>query len=108
MYILYMYCTFDSCELTLYMYIHFREDKIRGIIFEMIFRTGLSMYETDGPYGGRSCASTTHDHHFGEADSVYWQTRLQSELYVDLRKLNVFINQPDNYFYWGGSKSGMG
>ena len=86
----------------------YRVDKIRGIIFEIINRTGLSMFETDGPYGGGACASKTHDHHTGEADSIYWQTRLQGELYADLRRMNVFINQPDNYFYWGGSKTGMG
>lgn len=74
----------------------------------MINRTGLSMFETDGPYGGGACASKTHDYHSGEADSIYWQTRLQGELYADLRRSNVFINQPDNYFYWGGSKTGMG
>ena len=86
----------------------FRADKIRDNLFEMIVKTGLSMFETDGPYGGRECAAETHDHHIGTQDSVYWQNRLQAELYSDLRRMNVFINQPDNYFYWGGSKSGMG
>jgi hypothetical protein len=40
---------------------------------------GLSAVETDGPYGGESCASTSHSHHTGNADSVYWQNRLQSD-----------------------------
>jgi hypothetical protein len=35
------------------------------------------MLETDGPYGGGSCASTNHSHHHGLEDSVYRQTQLQ-------------------------------
>ena len=66
------------------------------------------MVETDGPYGGSICAATNHTHHSSVSDSVYWQTRLQAQLYSDLRAQNVFINQPDNYFYWGGSKTAMG
>jgi hypothetical protein len=42
-------------------------------------------------------------------DSIYRQTELQATFYADLRRQNnVFINQPDNYFFQGGSKSGMG
>ena len=91
----------------LYLHVH-RYDKIHDIIFEFINKTGLSMLETDGPYGGAVCASLNHTHHNSTSDSVYWQTRLQAELYSDLRGMNVFINQPDNYFYWGASKSAMG
>lgn len=54
-----------------------RYDKINGIITNFINQTGLSMVETDGPYGGETCASTTHDHHASNDDSIYWQTRLQ-------------------------------
>jgi len=61
-----------------------------------------------GPYGGNSCASEAHEHHIGYQDSVYWQTRLQGEFYTQLRAKNVFINQPDNYFFQGGQKTGMG
>ena len=70
--------------------------------------TGLSMVETDGPYGGYSCSSTSHRHHRGLEDSVYQQDRLQGELYRRLRNRGVYINQPDTYFLQGGSKSGMG
>ena len=66
------------------------------------------MVETDGPYGGETCASTSHDHHIGNDDSIYWQSRLQGELYKTLKDSNVFINQPDNFFYQGGNKVGMG
>ena len=66
------------------------------------------MLETDGPYGGSPCASETHTHHTDNLDSIFWQTKLQGKLYSDLRELNVFINQPDNYFYQGGNKAAMG
>ena len=77
-------------------------------MFDLINQTGLSMVETDGPYGGQSCASDIHIHHAGYSDSIYWQNHLQGQFYSDLRQHNVFINQPDNYFFHGGSKTGMG
>ena len=89
-------------------FVHCRYDKIRQIIFNFVDKTGLTNFETDGPYGGGACASKNHSHHIDAEDSVYWQTRLQAQLYADLRAKNVYIHQPDNYFYWGGSKTGMG
>lgn len=56
------------------------------------------MLETDGPYGGGACASTHHAHHRGVEDSVYMQSRKQAELYTEMRRLNVYVNQPDDYF----------
>ena len=85
-----------------------RYDKIHGIVFDFINQTGLSMIETDGPYGGQTCASVTHTHHQGYSDSVFQQNRLQMQFYTGLKTLNVFINQPDNYFFQGGNKVGMG
>ena len=70
--------------------------------------TGLSMVETDGPYGGYSCSSTSHQHHRGEGDSVFQQDRLQGEFYRMLRNRKVYVNQPDTYFLQGGNKAGMG
>ena len=85
-----------------------RYDLLHQSVFNFINKTGLSMVETDGPYGGQTCASDTHTHHTGYSDSVFWQNRLQSQFFADLRQLNVFINQPDDYFFHGGSKTGMG
>ena len=85
-----------------------RYDLLHQSVFNFINKTGLSMVETDGPYGGQTCASDTHTHHTGYLDSVFWQNRLQSQFFADLRQLNVFINQPDDYFFHGGSKTGMG
>lgn len=47
--------------------------------------TGLSMIETDGPYGGYSCSNSSHIHHHGEGDSVYMQVRGQGNFYRELR-----------------------
>lgn len=82
--------------------------KLSQLVFNFINDTGLSGIETDGPYGGSECASTTHDHHTGLLDSVYQQTKAQGEFYSKLREMNVYIHQPDNFFYQGGSKTGMG
>ena len=76
-------------------------------VVNFIDYTGLSMVETDGPYPGYSCSSTKHSHHRNVDDSVYWQLKLQSEFYRVLREKEVYINQPDNYFYQGGSRTGL-
>ena len=85
-----------------------RYDHLKELVVNFINATGLSMLETDGPYGGGSCNAHDHPHHHGLEDSIYRQTQLQGQFYADLRAQNVFINQPDNYFFQGGSKSGMG
>lgn len=77
-------------------------------VLNFMDRTGLSMVETDGPYPGYKCSSTNHSHHQGVDDSQYWQLKLQSEFYKILREKEIYINQPDNYFYQGGSKTAMG
>ena len=66
------------------------------------------MIETDGPYGGYSCQSKNHSHHRDEYDSIYWQNEIQKNFYMKMRELEVYVNQPDNYFYSGGSRSAMG
>ena len=86
----------------------FRYDYIHDIIFNFINETGLSMVETDGPYGGQTCYAKNHTHHVNYNDSIFQQNRLQMEFYQELKLRNVFINQPDNYFFQGGNKIGMG
>jgi hypothetical protein len=84
-------------------------DKFHKMINNFINKTGLTMLETDGPYGGESCASTSHRHHFGVDDSIYWQNKLQVEFYLEMKKLNIFLNVPDYYyFYKGANRVGMG
>ena len=76
-------------------------DYLRDIVINFVNVTGLSMLETDGPYGGESCYSHNHSHHRDVGDSVYQQTRLQSEFYKKMRELGVYVNQPDDYFFQG-------
>lgn len=80
-------------------------DKLNSYAYGFIIQTGLSMLETDGPYGGGSCHSTNHSKHIGFSDSVYQQTQVQAQWYAGLRARNVFINQPDDYFFQGGQVS---
>ena len=70
-------------------------DELLNKTLHFLESTGLSMLETDGPYGGYSCSSTSHQHHSGQGDSVYQQDRLQGQFYRDLRNRGIYINQPD-------------
>ena len=79
-------------------------DYLDPLIEQKITVTGLSMIETDGPYGGGLCNGHNHTHHKGLLDSQYWQMRLQSEQYHKMRRLGVFVNAPDRYFQQGANK----
>lgn len=83
-------------------------DKLKGFVSTFIDDAGLSMLETDGPYGGGDCASHNHTYHLEESDSVYHQTQVQASWYAGLRAKNVYINQPDSYFFQGGQRTGLG
>ena len=82
-------------------------DQLLNKVLTFANKTGLSMVETDGPYGGYPCASKSHSHHEGYDDSIYKQQKLQGKFYNILRSKSVYINQPDYFFYQGGSKTGM-
>jgi len=81
-------------------------DYLLDRVLNFVNYTGLSMVETDGPYPGYACSSTNHSHHAGSSDSVYWQLELQSQFYKILREKEIYINQPDDYYYQGGNKAG--
>ena len=83
-------------------------DKLNDFAYGFINETGLSMLETDGPYGGGACASANHSHHLQLSDSVYQQNMQQASWYSGLRARNVYINQPDSYFFQGGQRTGLG
>lgn len=83
-------------------------DQLTHLATRFIAATGLAAVETDGPYPGYVCSSTNHSHHTGLVDSVYQQTRYQGKLFRTLRALNVYIHQPDAYYFQGGAKSTMG
>ena len=60
--------------------------------------TGVSVYETDGPYAGYSCSNASHEHHRGAANSVQAQSRMMAATYTALRNAGVHINAPDSWF----------
>ena len=70
--------------------------------------TGMDIIETDGPYHGDVCASTTHEHHDGLADSQLRQWEACVHFYHECRKRGIYINSPDQYYLNGSNKCGMG
>lgn len=82
-------------------------DYLLETFMSFMLKTGLSMVETDGPYGGYQCGCKNHSGHRDANDSVYWQTVNQGAFFTTLHELGAYINQPDNFFYQGGSETGQ-
>ncbi len=70
--------------------------------------TGMDVIETDGPYHGYECASTTHKYHRGRDDSRWVQWRRQALFYRECRERGIYINSPEWYFFQGSNKYPMG
>jgi hypothetical protein len=83
-------------------------DRLTGLVYDFANETGMSMFELDGPYGGGSCASTNHSHHDGAGDADFRNAQRQGMMFADLRSRGIYINQPDNYFFQGGQRTGIG
>ncbi|HNT89879.1 MAG TPA: hypothetical protein PKL84_18595, partial [Candidatus Hydrogenedentes bacterium] len=77
-------------------------------VLRFIDATGLNVIETDGPYHGDVCASTTHAHHRGLEDSQVAQWRACVRFYHELRKRGVYIHTPDWYYLNGSNRCAMG
>ena len=76
-------------------------------VLHFINVTGISMIETDGPYGGTPCGSVDHDH-YGAKDSVQKQWENQVDFYATMRQHGVFVNAPDDYTFVGGANKDCG
>eukprot|EP01084_Bolivina_argentea_P123109 218183_1 len=76
--------------------------------FDDYINIGMKNIITDGPYGGQACYSTKHTFHYDSGDSIFRQEYLQNEFFINIKNKGVYIHQPDNYYYFGGSKSAMG
>ena len=83
-------------------------DFLTDAVLRFVDRTGFAAIETDGPYGGQPCASTSHAYHEGVGDSTFRQNVLQARFFSQLKAKGLYIHQPDSYFYHGASKTGMG
>ncbi|AMQ01483.1 alpha-galactosidase [Pedobacter cryoconitis] len=79
-------------------------DKIKAFIK----KTGLDIFENDGPYPGDVCASTKHPGHMGLEDSQWAQIELQKGLYRWCNENGVYVNAPDWYFLDGTHKIALG
>jgi len=83
-------------------------EELFGKMMNFIEKANISMVETDGPYAGSTCHSTIHYHHLNYEDSVYKQAMLQEKMYYEFRKRNIYINAPDEYYYSGANRQGLG
>jgi hypothetical protein len=77
-------------------------------IKNFILQTNFDMIETDGPYEGARCASTTHSHHLGEADSAWTQYERNMDFYAWCKARGMYIHAPDPFYMRGINKDGMG
>jgi hypothetical protein len=77
-------------------------------ILNLLDNTGFDVIETDGPYHGDVCASTTHRYHDGLADSELRQWEACVRFYHACRDRGIFIDSPDWYYLTGSNKCGMG
>lgn len=71
-------------------------------------KTGMMCFEHDGSYPGDFCASTSHAHHKGLADSQQAQFQKITELYHWMSENGIYMNVPDFYFLNGSNKVGIG
>ena len=83
-------------------------DAYFATIKNFITQTGFDMIETDGPYEGHTCASTTHAHHRGLSDSVWTQYERNMAFYEWCRARGIYIHAPDPFYMRGINKDGMG
>ena len=73
-------------------------------IKNFITQTGFDMIETDGPYEGHTCASTTHAHHRGLGDSVWTQYERSMVFYEWCREHGIYVHAPDPFYMRGINK----
>jgi hypothetical protein len=83
-------------------------DGFFGRVHHFMEFTGQNAIETDGPYHGDWCASTTHKYHRGLDDSYQQQFRRCDDFYHWCRERGIYINAPDHYMLQGTNKTGMG
>jgi hypothetical protein len=83
-------------------------DSVFANILNFVNATAWGSVETDGPFEGETCSSTSHTHHRNLHDSVFTQWKRQMAFYHELVATGVYINAPDPYFLDGTHKDGMG
>lgn len=79
-----------------------------GKLKQFITKTGMDIFENDGPYVGDVCASTKHPGHKGLDDSQWAQMELQKGFYRWCGEHGIYVNAPDWYFLDGTNKIALG
>jgi hypothetical protein len=77
-------------------------------LYRFMDATGMDVIETDGPYHGYDCASTSHKYHRGVEDSCRVQWAKQREFYRACLDRGLYINSPEWYYFEGSNKYPMG
>ncbi len=70
--------------------------------------TGADLIETDGPYHGFPCESTSHKYHRGLQDSYRVNWERMKYFYGECVRRGIYIITPDWYFATGSNKSPVG
>jgi hypothetical protein len=83
------------------------DDYFRRLTNFMV-RTGFALLEHDGSDPGDVCASRQHPGHRGLEDSQWNQWRRITAFYGWCRERGIYLNVPDNSFFNGANKTGMG
>lgn len=77
-------------------------------VWQFIDQTGFTGIGVDGPYHGCPCASTTHQHHRGLADSQWVQWQRQKQMFEEEQRRGMAAGAPDWYFWNGQSSTSLG
>jgi len=80
----------------------------RTNMFKLMDATGLASFDPDGGYCGEPCASKTHPGHKGLEDSIWMQWEHYREILHECQRRNVYVTNPDWYFWDGQVCTGMG
>lgn len=77
-------------------------------VWQFIDQTGFKSIAVDGPYHGCPCASSTHAHHRGLADSQWVQWQCQKRMFEEEQRRGMSAGAPDWYFWNGQSATSLG
>lgn len=77
-------------------------------MWQMFDKTGMGAFKPDGPFHGDPCASTTHPHHRGLADSQWAQWKWMCKVLAEGQRRNLYLTIPDWYVLNGQTCTGMG
>ena len=75
---------------------------------DFLEKSGMKMWDIDGPYHGEPCASTKHPGHKGIEDSQWQQWKLHREWLAELMERDIYLPIPEWNILTGQSACSMG